>query len=333
MAVYNSLIDRANDTAALIPEDAARDILQGVASTNPLLQMARRLPDMPRAQRRMPVLSALATAYFVDGDTGLKQTTEVNWTNKYIDAEEIAAIIPIPQAVLDDAAYDIWAEIRPQLVDAFNVAINGAVIKGTNIPSSWTTNLGAAGLVALATAASQVVDLSDQVALGYDLYDVLLGESGVISLIEADGFMATGHLAHLSMRGKLRGVREKVYNGTAAVANVGAPIFTSMPQDPTRYALDGSPIFFPTDGVLGTTELLITGQWDQLVWAMRQDLTYKILDQAVIQDGAGNIVYNLAQQDMVALRAVMRIGVALPNPINRVNQTANTRVPFAVLAA
>jgi hypothetical protein len=34
---------------------------------------------------------------------------------------------------------------------------------------------------------------------------------------------------------------------------------------------------------------------------------------------------------MVALRAVMRLGFALPNPINRVNQVAATRYPFCIL--
>jgi len=105
-------------------------------------------------------------------------------------------------------------------------------------------------------------------------------------------------------------------------------------QDPTRYELDGAPIYFPTDGsMVAGTSLLIAGQWDQLVYAMRQDITYKILDQAVIQDGSGNIVYNLAQQDMVALRAVMRIGFALPNPINRMQETAASRCAFATLTA
>ena len=63
---------------------------------------------------------------------------------------------------------------------------------------------------------------------------------------------------------------------------------------------------------------------------MRQDVTYKILDQAVIQDSAGNIVYNLAQQDMVALRCVMRLGFALPHPITRMD--SGSGYPFAVLA-
>jgi len=53
----------------------------------------------------------------------------------------------------------------------------------------------------------------------------------------------------------------------------------------------------------------------------------------VIQDGSGNIVYNLAQQDMVALRAVLRLGFALPNPPTMMNETDATRFPFAVLTA
>ncbi len=322
-------VTRAN-AGALIQEDAS-ELLRGVASTNPLLQLARRLPDMSTAQRRTPVMSALATAYFVSGDTGLKQTTSVEWENKYIDAEELAVIVPIAEAVYNDTSYDMWAEIRPALIDALNYAINSAVLFGTNIPASWTTNMGAAGLLARATAASHVIDYSTQVAAGDDVYDVIMGPSGTIALIEADGFMATGHLAATSMRGTLRGLREQVYDGTTTIAG-GAPIFVRSMQEGGGYELDGSPIYFTTDGSMSAgNTLLFTGQWDQLVWAMRQDVTWKLLDQAVLQDGAGNILYNLAQQDMVALRVVMRLGFALPNPINRVNQTAATRLAFSAL--
>jgi len=100
-----------------------------------------------------------------------------------------------------------------------------------------------------------------------------------------------------------------------------------------QYELDGAPCLFPTNGAISATYHLISGQWNQLVYAMRQDITYKLLDQAVIQDGSGAIIYNLAQQDMVALRAVMRLGFALPNPINRMNTSAVTRFPFAYLTA
>jgi HK97 family phage major capsid protein len=321
---FNSLTSRT-DAAALIPEEVSREILQDLAQTGFLMQLARRLPDMPRAQTRMPVLSALATAYFVNGDTGLKQTAETAWANKYIDAEEIACIVPIPEAVLDDADYDIWAEIKPQVVDAFNIAITQAVLYGTNIPATWTTNLGAAGIIALVAAATQNVSLA-----GFtDVYEAVLGESGaglrdgVLALLEADGFTATGHLAHVGFKTDLRNTRTVD----------GMPIFNADPSSKAGYVLDGAPCYFPQDGSLSATYYLISGQWNQLVYAMRQDLTYKVLDQAVITDATGAIVYNLAQQDMVALRAVMRIGFALPNPINRMNETEATRCPFSYLTA
>jgi HK97 family phage major capsid protein len=321
---FNSITSRS-DAAALIPEDVSDEILTNLAEANPILQLARKLPNMSRAQRRMPVLGSFATAYFVAGDTGLKQTSELSWANKYIDAEELAVIIPVPEAVLDDTDYDIWAQVRPEIEIALSAAINAAVLYGTNIPATWTTNLGSAGLVAGAAAASHSIS-----AAAYaDLYEAILGETaagadGLFMLVEADGFMVTGNIAHMSMRGKLRNVRD----------SNGQPIFKRSMQDSTQYELDGTPIYFPTDGSINVaSSLMVSGDWKQLVYAMRQDITYKVLDQAVIQDAAGNIVYNLAQQDMVALRAVMRLGFALPNPINRMNTNDATRYPFAVLTA
>lgn len=322
---YNSIVDRT-DVGALIPEEVSRQIIQNVPERSAIMQLGRRLPNMSRKQHRLPVLSALPTAYFVDGDSGMKQTTEMAWANKYIYAEELACIVPIPEAVLDDADYPIWEEVRPRTEEAIGVAFDAAVIHGTNAPANWPDDLATA-----AAAAGNSVDLSTQIAAGEDLYDVELGENGVISKIEADGFMATGHVAAMSMRGKLRGVREKVYDGSST-ANLGLPIFTRSMQDSTRYELDGAPIYFPKNGAINAASVLqVSGDWDQLVYSIRQDITFKILTEAVIQDGAGNIIYNLAQQDMVALRVVIRLGWQVPNPINRLQETEASRYPFAIL--
>lgn len=321
---FNSQVTRT-DAAALIPEEVSDALLNRVIETNPVLQLARRLPNMARAQLRLPVVSALATAYFVDGDTGLKQSTDMSWENKYVDAAEVAAIVPIAQSVLDDADYDIWGQVQPALGEAFNKTIVQAVFYGTNIPATWTTNMGAAGLVARCTAASHTIS-----AAAYtDMHEAIMGETaagadGVLMLLEADGYMATGHVAHTSMRGKLRNVRD----------SNGQPLFVNTMQERASYQLDGAPVYFPLDGSINaSSSLMISGDWSQLVWSIRQDMTYKLLDQAVIQDAAGNIIYNLAQQDMVALRAVMRLGFALPNPINQMNATALTRCAFATLTA
>lgn len=317
---YNSMISRTG-VEALIPEDVSREIIQGVPQASAVMRMARRLPNMSTSQRRMPVLSGLMTAYFVTGDTGLKQTDQLAWGNKYLNAEEMAVIVPIPESVLDDQDYDIWGEVRPRIVEAFGKLFDQAVLFGTNAPSDWPDDL-----LTGATAAGNDVTVGD---VG-DIYDDLLGIGGVLAKVEEDGYAVTGHVAALSMRARLRGLREKVYNGTTT-EDGGAPLFVNSMQAGGSYLLDNSPIYFPMNGsMIPTSALMFSGDWSQLVYSMRQDLTYKMLDQAVIQDASGNIVYNLAQQDMVALRAVMRVAWQLPNPINAVQPTEANRYPFAV---
>lgn len=309
---YNKVIDRS-DAAALIPEEVSREIVQGVAETSACLRLFRRLPNMSRKQQRVPVLSVLPTAYFVNGDTGLKQTTEQAWENKYLNVEEIACIVPIPEAVLDDADYDIWAEVRPRIVEAFGVVIDAAILFGTNAPDSWP-----ASILDGATSAGHVVALGT----GADIYDDIMGENGVISLVEEDGYMVNGHIAAMTMKAKLRGLRD---------AN-GQPIFVRSMQDRTRYELDGEPMEFPANGAFDVTKaLMFSGDFRQAVYAIRQEITYKVLTEAVIQDNTGAIVYNLAQQDMVALRAVMRMAWQVPNPVTRLQPTEAQRYPFAVL--
>ena len=119
-----NIIDRTG-AESLIPEDRAREIIQGAVEQSAVLSMGRRLADMTTTQTQLPVLDALPIAYFVNGDAGQKKTTKQQWDKKIIYAEEIAVIVPIPEAVLEDADYDIWAEARPRIQEAFGKVIEG----------------------------------------------------------------------------------------------------------------------------------------------------------------------------------------------------------------
>ncbi|HUS79942.1 MAG TPA: phage major capsid protein [Armatimonadota bacterium] len=319
---YNDYISR-DDADGLIPDEFAQEILGNMADTFWLMNISRRLRDMSTRVRTMPVKTALAAAGFVSGDTGLKQTSKVSWEGKNITAEEIAVIVAVPDAVVadieDGMGYDLWGGIKKDIEEALSVVLTEAVLYGTDIPTSWTTDLGAAGLVALATAASQTVSLA-----GFtDQYEAILGESadaaadGVLAMLEADGFQATQHVAHVGIKTMLRNCRD---------AN-GLPIFPSVND------IEGVPVLYPNDGSISSTNKMLSGDWSNLVWSMRQDITYKVLDQAVITDAAGNIIWNFAQQDMSGLRCVMRIGFAAPNPINRMQETEASRCPWVVTTA
>lgn len=300
------------------PEDLVAEIAQAAVEQSAVLTLGNRLRDMVRNQTRLRVMDAMPTAYFVTGDTGLKQTTEMSWANKYVNAEELAVIVPVPENVLDDSDVDIWTEVRPRIAEAIGKAIDAAILFGTNAPTSWPTSI-----VAGAAAASNTVALSTG-----DLYDKILGDGGVVSKVEEDGYFVDGFVAAVSMRAKLRGYRINEGGG----AGTGSPLFLSDPSAKVRYSLDGQPLYFPRNGGFNaSTALLIAGDWQQLVYSIRKDIDFKVGTEAVIQDGSGNIVLNTFQQDAVALRATFRMGWQLPNPINALNTNSSTRYPFATL--
>lgn len=307
-----SIIDRTGaDT--LIPEERAREIIQGVVTQSAVLAQGRKLPNMSSKTFKMPVLDMLPIAYFVDGDTGQKKTTKQQWDKKFITAEEIAVIVPIPEAVLDDSDYDIWGEVKPRIVEAFGKVIDGAILFEANKPSSWRD-----GVVATATKAGSVVTLVD----GDNLYDKIMAEGGVIAKVENSGYFVNGHMADISMRAKLRGLKD----------TTGNPIFKSDMQNGTTYSLDGSSMNFPNNGAFDKSKaLMISGDFGQMVYAIRQDITFKLFTEGVVQNEDGSIAYNLMQNDMIALRAVMRLGWEIPNPINSVETDKTKRCPFAVL--
>lgn len=292
------------------PEQVVKEIMQGAIEKSAVLSAGKRLQNMTSKQMSINVLDAMPVAYFVDGDAGQKQTTKQAWEGKKLYAEEIAVIVPIPDAVVDDASFDIWAEVKPRITEAFGRVIDGAILFGTNKPSTWRDSI----YTTAQTAGSVVTATSD-------LYTDIMGVGGVIAKVEESGYMPNRALGAVSLRSKLRGIVDKN----------GQPIFKADMQGSTQYALDGVPVDFPMNGAFDASKaLLIEGDFTQLVYSIRQDITFDVFKEGVIQNPDGTIAYNLMQNDMHALRAVMRLGWEIPNPVNAVDATA-TRCPFAVL--
>jgi len=306
-------ITNRQDVEALIREQVVSTIFQDAPKQSVFMGLARKLPNMTSKQTRIRVLDFLPTAYWVNGDTGMKQTTRQAWDNVYLTAGELAVIVPIPEAVLDDAEFDIMGEITPRVNEAIGQCVDSAIVFGVNRPAEWQNDI----ITLARQAGNNVADSSST-----DLYTKLLGEGGVFNKVEEDGYMVNGCLASLGMRAKLRGIR----------STDGTLIFKSDMQGTTQYALDGAPMYFPTNGSYDkSVAQLVAGDFKQAVYAIRQDITVKILDQGVIQDPVTKeIVYNLAQQDMIALRVVFRMGWALPNPATRIDEN-RTGCPFAYL--
>lgn len=289
------------DVDSLIEVQVANEIFEGVIKDSKALSMFRRLPNMTSDKTKLRVLDSLPVAYFVDETTnnGRKNTTKMAWDKKFINAAELAVIVPIKENVLNDSSIDIWSEVRPRIVEAFAKKIDNAMFFGVDKPSDWR-----AGLVPSVISAGAEVDETGH--LYSDINDVM-------TKVEESGYEVNGILGGVGLKGKFRMMTD----------TTGQPLNTTEIGSVRREFMD--------NGVWDkTTSTLIAGDFSQAVYAIRQDVTYKILDQAVIQDTDGSILYNLAQDDMVALRVVMRLGWEIPNPVNALNET-DARFPFASL--
>lgn len=314
---YSNIISRT-DAGALIPEDVAADVIKRLPLASAAISLFRHV-TMSRAQQRMPVMAALPVAYFVNGDTGLKQTSEAGWTNQYLNAEEIACIVPVPEAVLDDTAFDIWAETRPFIAEAVGRALDAAVFFGVNKPATWPTDIVTAA-TASGNVATEGTSTPEEGGVTGDI-------SNLFSTVESDGYDVNGVVAQRTFKGKLRNAR----------ATTGEQLSDSPGSsgiDQATSSVYGVDVTYPLRGLwptgTGAAEM-VAGDFTQGILAIRQDLTWKILDQAVIQDNSGAIQFNLAQQDMVALRVVARFAwqvAATPTPENVAGA-----YPFAVMKA
>lgn len=291
------------DVDTLIETQVANEIFEGTIRNSKALSMFRRLPNATSDKTKLRVLDTLPIAYFVDetSNNGRKNITKMAWDKKFINIAELAVIVPIKENLLNDSSIDIWAQVRPRIEEAFGRKIDDAMFFGTGKPTEWRD-----GLVPSIISVGAEVDETEN-GLYSDINDAMVK-------VEESGYNVNGILGGVGLKGKFRMMLD----------TTGQPLNTTEIGSVRREFMD--------NGVWDkSTSTLITGDFNQAVYQMRQDITYKLLDQAVIQDpDTGEIMYNLAQEDMVALRVVMRLGWEIPNPVNAENET-KARFPFASL--
>lgn len=310
---YDSIISRDAD---LVPVNVASQVIQELPTASVMLQRARQV-NLSNATQRMPVLDVLPSAYWVNGDTGLKQTSNQEWKGVDLIVEELAAIVPVPEAWLADSTIDIWGEVRPRMVEALGAAIDKAALFGTDKPSTWPDSIY---LNAVAAGNAVVAGSGDDLA--QDIAEVN-------RKVSEDGYAVNGFASKPGFMWQLVGMR------AAATDGPKLPIFQPDLQGRPGGTLYGYPFNEVLNGSWDSGEaLLITGDWSKAIIGLRQDITFKIFDQGVISDQSGNVVLNLMQQDAVAMRVVMRVAYALAKPATALASGAlAARSPFGVLQA
>jgi HK97 family phage major capsid protein len=288
------------DYSGVIPTEMAAQIIQEAAQYSTVLQLANLVP-MGTQINELPIPKTLPRASFVNAAGGRKPFTELALEAQVLRAEEVAAVSAIPDQYLEDSVVNIWGFVRPRLAEAIGLALDDAILFGTGAPGSYPTG----GIVS--NTFSQVV------ANGTDAVDAI---NQGMSLVEGQGLAVTGHAADLTVKGRLRGVRD----------DMGALLLgETQVEQTTRPAIYGVPASY-TSWPRITTDL-ITGAWNYLMVGVRQDIRYTMDPNAVIADANGAVIVSGFQDNVSPIKVWARFAAAIVRPVTP-RQPGGAR-PFA----
>jgi HK97 family phage major capsid protein len=137
MASYTDVLTRSQGASDL-PEDLAGELVTAIQHESAVLRLAKLVRTKSR-DSRIPVASALPRAYWVSGDAGMKSTGQFSFAFQGIMAEELAVVVPIPDAVLADSDVPLWDQLKPLITHEFGKRLDAAIVFGQEKPASWTS--------------------------------------------------------------------------------------------------------------------------------------------------------------------------------------------------
>lgn len=291
-----------SDIKALITPEIQQEVIDDIVRESVVLKHFTRLPNMTSSQREIRIADTLPLVYWVEGNTGFKKTTNLEWANKRIVAQELATIIPIAINNVRDTAIDIWSEIRSKVVQDMHRKIDQAIITGEDKPPMFR-----ASLIDTIINAGASIPTTNNFVNDTDLS---------MAKVEASGYIPNAIMGGVGLRSDLRKVTD----------STGQPIYASW--------LDGlEKIYVENSSWDSNKAKYIIGDFSKCVYAIRQDVEFEMFTQGVVSDpSTGNVVYNLMQQDMIAIRCTMRLGWEVPNPVNILQPDPLVRFPLSLVS-
>ena len=319
---YSAAIDRT-EAGPLIPEDAAHEVIAATVEKSFALSTFDRVP-MSRKQRRLPILDRKPVAYFVNGDTGMKQTTDAKWDNLFLNAEELAVLVPIPDTIYADSEYDLWSLLKPQITEAMGAKIDDAVLFGTGKPALWPN-----GVLTDATTAGNAVTGAVASAT-HDIFDDL---NAALMLLETDGYEPDAWLLRQTMRGVLRNARDGSRGFLYPAAGPSASGAQDMKWSGEVWNIPAKVSKMGLSGFAAGASNALAFAFDTSMFkiAIRDDIEMKIFTEGAISDGAGVVLLNLMQQDVKVLRVTFRLAWVAANPVSLQAPSRAASYPASVL--
>jgi hypothetical protein len=297
---YSDLLGRA-DTTADVPQAVADVLIRAMSSQSTVLELGQRVPVSTK-DSRVPIVTEAPTATWLSDDNSLKQVTSAAFPGQELLAEELAAIITIPDAVIEDSSTPIFDTLTPLLSRAAARAIDDAIIFGRNKPSAWGLSMVDDALVAGNVTAHNDTDPSKAVLLG-------------AAQIGADGFNPNAVAVGPGWE-----FLAAAANSSALVANPKGSS-ESLPLLLAGMPVRTKPCVWDSHEVD-----CVIADWSKCLVGIRRDFRLEIFSTGVISDANGVVVQNLLQQDLSAVRLSMRIAYLLAKPVSDTENLAPSPV-------
>jgi HK97 family phage major capsid protein len=292
--------------SVIVPEVVAQALISGTVRQSAALSCFTTVPTGTK-ESIVPVLSRDIEAGWLSSDTGLKRADAPKWDGESLTAEELAVLVPIPNAVIADQTFNITAAMQPLFVRAMARAIDKAAIFGVNKPAGWASP----SLLQAATTAGNTVEA------GTDPVEDLMAAAEKPS---AQGYIVNRAVVRPGWQFAAARVRAHDLIANPAGATEPFPLIVAglpLYLDP--------PAWRPADAhafVIDSSCVLI---------GIRQTLTVTLHPDGVITDADGKVLFSAMQQDSTIFRCVMRVGYLLTAPPTDAGLPADERAPVAVV--
>lgn len=313
---FNEITTSAPDPT-LLPVEYVPEVIKQTAQQSALLRLSARRMLAARTTR-IPVLSSLPQSYWVGTTSNdfsdLKQTTHSEWKGINLNVEDLAVLVPVPNAYMADENFPVWGEIAPFVAESMGAKLDAAAIFGIDKPASWPT-----AIVPGATTAGNVVPEGTGKDLAVDV-------ASLAAKLKRTGYSTNGFASEPGLGWDLTGLR----------STDGIPIYQPDLQGRGEgQGLYGFPLAEVLDGSWDATKAkLIAGDWTKSIVGIRSDITFEQFSQGIISDATGKVVLNAMQQDCTVFRAVFRVAWAVAVPATRLEPNKDKptgKFPFGVL--
>lgn len=271
-----------DNLTGFVPTPTAAEIIQDVTRGSSILRLSKVQP-MESETVKIPVMVSGPGAYWV-GETERIQTSVAQWIFPELVAKKIGVIVPVSKEKLNDSTINVFATVQPYIAEAFYKAIDAACLFGTNSPF-------AKNIYEVAKAANAVIKEGTNTKLDLDISDVM-------ALVESAGHDANGFAAGYDLKNSLRKLRD----------GNGNQLYVAGVDEETLYS---QPIEFSRNGAWDKTKArAIAADWKYSVVGIRDQIQYEVLKEATLQSVTmgDDKPLSLAENDMVAIKATMRIG-------------------------